>query len=112
MNILFCERVNGKALFTTKFIKKDEIVFILHGEILPEPNKYSIEIAENQHIIDKWGSYLNHSFNANTKIDGKNVVALRDIQENEELHFNYNDNETSMACPFQTAEGIVSGKSN
>ena len=42
------------------------------------------------------------SFQPNTKIDGKNVVALRDINKGEELHFNYNDNETSMTCPFET----------
>jgi len=82
----------------------------LEGEILYTPNKYSIEIGKNKHIIDKWGSYLNHSFDPNTRIDGKNVIALRDINKNEELHFNYNDNETKMACPFETEEGLVSGK--
>ena len=110
MEILFCERVNGKALFTTKNIEKGKTIFTLEGKILSKPNKYSIEIGKNLHIIDKWGSYLNHSFQPNTKIEGKNVVALKDIRANDELHFNYNDNETSMACPFNTSEGEVKGK--
>ena len=110
MYITFCKRVNGKALFTNKPINKGEIVLVLSGEIFDKPSKYSIEIAKNKHIIDDWGSYLNHSFQPNTKIDGKNVVALRNINKDEELHFNYNDNETSMACPFETDEGLVSGK--
>ena len=112
MNIQFCERVNGNALFTLKPHKKDAVIFKLEGEVEDKPSKYSIEIDKDKHIIDQWGSYLNHSFNPNTKIVGINVVALRDINKDEELHFNYNENETRMACPFETEEGIVSGKNS
>ena len=53
---------------------------------------------------------MNHSFNPNTKINGKNVIALKDINIGDELHFNYNDNETNMSCPFNTPNGKVFGK--
>ena len=110
MEVKYSKRVNGKALFSKNKILKNDIVFVLKGEILDKPTKYTIEIDKDKHILDKYGIYLNHSFTPNTKIDGKNVIALNDINVGEELHFNYNDNETCMACPFETKDGKVFGK--
>ena len=55
---------------------------------------------------------MNHSFGPNCKIEDGYVVSIKNININDELTFNYNDNETEMACPFNDniTKKIVSGK--
>ena len=110
MEIKYSDRVDGQALFSLEKYKSNEIVFVLDGEIKTTPTKYTIEISKTEHIIDEWGIYMNHSFNPTTKIIGRNVVALCDIDIGDELNFNYNVSETSMATPFDTPNGYVGGK--
>ena len=88
MEIRYCKRVQGNGLFSTKSHNKNEVVFKLDGEILKNPNRYSIHIGNNQHIIDKYGVYMNHSFEPTTKIVEKDVIALVDINSGDELNFN------------------------
>ena len=110
MIIKFSQRVDGNALYSENNYKKGEVIFILEGEILDKPNKYTIEIEKDKHILDKWGIYMNHSFSPSTEISGNKVIALIDIVPGIEVNFNYNLNETSMTCPFITNEGLqVSG---
>jgi len=110
MEIKYCDRVSGKGLFSTKVYKKGEIIFILKGEILNEPTKYTIRIGDNKHILDDFGIYMNHSFNPTALIEGNNVIATRDISDNEELNFNYNDSEINMSSPFEINGEKVTGK--
>ena len=104
--------INGKGLFTTKAVKQDEVIFTLQGEILHHPTRESIHIGNGEHIDDEFGRFINHLFKPNTRIEGANVVAIRDIQANEELTFNYNDNEINMASPFYANGILVEGKKN
>ena len=110
MQVSDCERVGGKGLFSLKFVPKGDIVFILTGPIKHTPCKYSIEIGKNQHILDDEGVFMNHSFDPSCKIDGKNVVAVKNIYIGHELCFNYNESETHMACPFEVNGVKVKGK--
>ena len=110
MQVNNCERVGGKGLFSLKFVPKGDIVFVLTGTIKDTPCKYSIEIGQNQHILDSKGVFMNHSFNPSCKIDGKNVIAVKNILIGDELCFNYNKNETHMACPFKVNGVEVKGK--
>ena len=100
----------GKGLYTTKNIKKGDTVFVLEGEIFSQPTRESIHIGDNKHIYDQYGIFINHSFTPNIHIDGKNVVALQDIESNTELAFNYNDTEINMAAPFTINAIHVCGK--
>ena len=109
MEIKHCERVGGQALFSLKNHHSNDVVFVLNGEIKKTPTKYTIEINKDEHIIDEWGIYMNHSFNPTTQISGRNVIAIRDINIGDELNFNYNVSETNMATPFNTPEGYVGG---
>ena len=111
MKIEFCKRVNGKGLFSTEKYNKGDIIYILKGPIKNKPDKYSIEIGLDQHITDEFGIYMNHSFEPSTRIDGKKVIAVRTININDELNFNYNESETNMANPFETEQGYVGGSS-
>lgn len=112
MEVKYCERVNGNALFSTKTYEKDSVVFTLKGPIVNEPSKYTIEIGENKHIIDNCGVYMNHSFDPTTRICGKLVIAEKDINVGDELNFNYNTTETCMASPFTIEEGYVGGNNS
>ena len=109
MEIKYSERVNGEALFSLRTHKINDTVFVLYGEIEKNPTKYTIEISKTEHILDKWGIYMNHSFNPTTQIVGRNVIAVCDINIGDELNFNYNVSETNMATPFNTPEGYVGG---
>lgn len=108
--IKFCNRVNGEGLFSNGTYKKNDIIYTLTGPIKNTPDKYTIEIGVNKHITDLYGIYMNHSFTPSVSINKNNVVALQDINPGDEISFNYNENETKMACPFETPNGLVSGK--
>jgi SET domain-containing protein len=101
-------KCNG--LFAKRSWKKDDIVFVLHGDISDTPSKYSIHIGDNLHIIDKYGSFMNHSFDPNARVNKINIVAIKDINIGDEITFDYNSTELQMACPFYTTDGrYVSG---
>lgn len=112
MEVKFCERVNGNGLFSLQEHNINDIIHKLNGDITNKPCKYSIEISENKHIIDKYGIYMNHSFTPNCIIVNNNIVAIKKINKGDELHFNYNQNETKMAAPFKIDDVSVSGKRN
>jgi hypothetical protein len=100
----------GKGLYATKKYLKDEIIHKLSGKIYDNPTRETIYIGNNKHIYDEYGIFINHSFTPTVYICETNVIALIDINENDEITFNYNDNEINMACPF-TINGIaVCGK--
>ena len=108
LKISFCERVNGKAVFIKRPFKKDEIIHKLSGQKLYAPTKFSIEIDNNMHILDKYGCWINHSCNPSTKIENQSVIALRDLEVGEELTFDYNENESVCVAPFTDIDtGIV-----
>ena len=62
------------------------------------------------HVTDKYGSYINHSFDPNTKIVGNKVVAIKNIFKNDEITFNYNESEIDMSEPFMSDGIYVCGK--
>ncbi len=115
MKVMNCPRLgpNEKGLFSTRFIKKDDIVYKLTGEILTYPTKYTIHIGKNRHILDDFGIYMNHSFEPSIKIEEDGIViATKDIQIGDEICFDYNHSEMKMAVPFYVGENLVSGKEN
>ncbi len=110
MEIRNSDNINGKGLFSTKKYMKGDIVHILSGEIYDNPTRYTIHIGNNKHIHDEYGIFINHSFNPNICINNNNVIALVDINVNDELMFNYNDSELKMASPFYVNNILVNGK--
>lgn len=91
---------NYASLIATQDCEQGGLVNILKGELLSKPNRYSIQIAENQHIMDNFAKYMNHSFNPNCIIKGYHIIALKQIFEGDELTFDYNATESKLACPF------------
>lgn len=112
MKVKHSKLTNEKGLFSTEKYKKGDIVYILSGEVYSEPTRETIHIGNNKHIYDKYGIYMNHSFNPNICINERSLVALCDIQIDDELFFNYNETETNMANPFYVNGVLVSGNQN
>lgn len=110
MEIKKSKFIDGLGVFVNKTYHKNDIIFVLSGSILNNPTRESIHIGNNKHIIDDIGSFINHSFDPNIKIQGRNVIALKNIEIGEEICFNYNDSEINMACPFHVNHQIVCGK--
>ena len=110
MEVKNSKQINGLGLFATKQYQKGETIFVLKGKETNFPTRESIYVGNNTHIFDQMGQFINHSFEPTTQIQEYNVVALIDINENNEITFNYNENELIMACPFTVNGQSVSGK--
>ena len=102
--------VKGKGVILRKNVQKDEIVFVLSGRIFNQPTRESIHIGNNKHIYDEYGIYINHSFEPSVRIEGLNVIALKDLHNGDEITFNYNETEINMANTFYVDDVLVSGK--
>jgi len=110
MEVKDCKRVGGVGLFTTRKFKKGETVRVLNGEITDYPTKYTIHVGNNIHVLDEFGVFVNHSFQPSAKVDGFALVALHDLEEGDEITFNYNESEINMAAPFEVSGTKVCGK--
>lgn len=106
--------MHGLGVFTTKAIKKGETVFTMQGDIIDAPTRTSVQIGTNRHIEDKLAGFLNHNCDCSAKIvrEKQAVVATRDLNEGDEVTFNYNSNEDCMASPFECfcCSAQISGK--
>lgn len=110
MEIRFNEIIGENGLYAMKHYKENSVIFELEGPIISKPTRESIRIGENKHIIDAYGIYMNHSFNPTCKIVGKNVIAIKDINPDDELNFDYNSSEVNMSNPFMIDGIMVQGK--
>ena len=90
------------GIYAGSFCNEGSVVYTLTDTIkLLNPTRTSIRIQENMHVEDEIGRYINHSCYPTCKIDGLNVVAVKDIQQDQEITFNYTENEDFMASPFK-----------
>jgi hypothetical protein len=112
MEVKNSKQIDGLGLFATKQYKKGDAIFVLKGDETNYPTRESIYVGNNTHVLDQMGQYINHSFEPTTQIQGYNVVALIDINENDEITFNYNENELIMAAPFTVNGQKVCGNLN
>lgn len=109
MEVKFNALINGQGLYATKVYLKGDTVFTLSGVCFYKPSRETIHIGNNIHILDDCGQFINHSFEPSTFINGYKVIALRDIEPNDEITFNYNDTELLMASPFNVDGKYVCG---
>jgi hypothetical protein len=110
MEIANSKIVAGKGLILKKRVKKGEIVFMLSGEISDSPTRESIHIGDNKHIYDKMGIFINHSFEPTVYISNVNVIALDDMNDGDEITFDYNVSEINMANQFKVGDVLVCGE--
>ncbi len=96
---------NYKGLFADKAYESGSVILYLDSHYVSEPTRTSIQVG-NEHIESKKGGYMNHHCDPNTKIVMPNftmpfVSAIRNIEIDEELTFNYEITEEKLASPFK-----------
>jgi hypothetical protein len=102
-----------KSVFAKERILRDAVVFYLKGTLSIRRTRYTIEIANEQHLtcpaitktdddLDYCWKYLNHSCEPNGYVNAadRSFRALRDIEPGEEINFNYLTTESEMSLPF------------
>jgi SET domain-containing protein len=97
--------IHGIGVFTTTDVKKGELLFEMTGEVLDHPTRTSVQIGLNQHIEDEIAGHMNHSCIPTARVDrqSKSFISVVDIKKGEEITFNYNENEDTLAAPFTCA---------
>lgn len=128
--------IAGFGIYATRSIKKGNIVFV--GEERAQRivtkrhveknwseeqklnfRRYAYAISEEVFVLwdedpSEWAPQ-NHSCNANTGLDGLNVIALRNISRNEELTFDYsqfldeNMEPFECKCGADNCRGLITG---
>lgn len=85
----------GKSLFALRDFVKGEVVFVAYGPIVKEPTIYTIPIDWGLFIDptlpeDNLSQYICHSCEPNLGVRARSIfVAMRDIQEGEEVTIDY-----------------------
>ena len=96
------------CLRSCKKFKIGQPIYILQRIVVPERDKYSIQLKRGEktiHILDPYFKYCNHSFTPNCGITPAGVVyALKPIEDGEELTFNYLTTEDEISHPFVDRE--------
>jgi hypothetical protein len=113
-------RVAGEyCLVAARAFVAGERLFRMEGEPSPRPTRYTVQIGDGSHLevspgltqeqlLDRYfWRFMNHSCDPNTFIQGRDVLALRDVAPWEGVTFNYNTTEYDMAEPFDCRCGSV-----
>ena len=89
-----------------------ERLFELVGDIVPKPSQHSVQIDDDLHLdldpvppleqtLDRFfWRFMNHSCDPNSRLQGRELFALRDIEAWEAITFDYNTTEWHIAHPF------------
>jgi hypothetical protein len=89
---------------TQSYQPNDLICSFGSGEIHRHPSKYTVQVAENKHIIlhPEFLQYINHSCNPNVFFNTATMelIALQPIKPGDEFTFFYPSTEWFMAEPF------------
>lgn len=94
-----------KSLHATIPFKKGEVLSLFSaGEVCKAPHYLTVQTGIEQHItlVPQFLQYINHSCDPNVFFDttSMELIALKDMDENEELSFFYPSTEWDMAQPF------------
>lgn len=85
------------------FFPADSVIYEISDFLsFSSPTYQTVQVSENIHVLDTVLSHLNHSCSPNTFIDCKNLklVAEKDINKGDELHFFYPSTEWVMSSEF------------
>jgi SET domain-containing protein len=122
-------KIHSDGCYTTVPIKKKKLVTEYTGVRITikqaddiyekSPRTYLFGLTDGEHVIDGDGvsAFINHSCDANCEadeIDGRVLItAVRDIQANEELSYDYNlydgelDDESACFCGAKNCRGSM-----
>jgi SET domain len=114
---------NHHLLISTKSYQAGDIITTFSAsEIHDTPSKYTVQVADDKHIIlsPEFLQYINHSCNPNVFFNTSTMelTALRSIAPGHEFTFFYPSTEWDMADPFNclcgsaTCLGVIKGAKN
>ncbi len=94
-----------KSLHATVFHKTGDVLSMFEAaETLTSPNKYTVQVNDDTHIIldPEFLQYINHSCDPNIFFDTSKMrlSCLKDIAAGDELTFFYPSTEFAMESPF------------
>ena len=100
---------SAKGNHCIRVLKRIPINSVLHAfdarEHIQNPTYLSVQVDEGKHIhlSPEFLQYINHSCEPNIffNVSKEEIIAIKDIDENEELTFFYPSTEWSMAQPFE-----------
>lgn len=96
------EKDGFKSLIAKQNIKKGDIVCFVEGETLHIPNRYSVQVGDNQHInVKAPAKFINHNCDGNIALVGMAFTAIKDIAAEDEITFDYNTTEDVLDEPFK-----------
>lgn len=89
------------GVIAARAYKAGELVIRISGPRFEKASRTTVQIGPGEHIepADE-AQFLNHSCKPNTRIEGLDVIASRDISSGEEITFDYNQTEDELASPF------------
>ncbi len=97
-----------------------DIILVLEGLLSATPSRYSVQVGPNLHVVPAPGipeesvraawRFLNHSCRPNAAFDGPVLVALTALEAGDEITFDYNTTEATMAEPFACRCGHCDGR--
>lgn len=101
-------------------IAAGEVILDIEGREVDAPSRYSVQVGKERHIEPpkvvsadekpvgcSW-MYLNHGCEPTAYVQGRQVIALRDICAGKEVTFDYCTTEYDMAEPFHCRCGAKS----
>jgi len=90
----------------------NEVVLTLKGEVSEHPSRESIQIGVNQHILDEFGQFTNHSCYPSCKVKGNQLVGIKEIKNGDSITFDYNESEDELSTPFRCncCNKLISGR--
>ncbi len=94
----------GQTIRCVLPIAAGETIFPLPGRVVPAADRYTVQIDATSHLDPDGHDWrlTNHSCqpNAVMDVDRRELRALRPIAAGEDISFDYNTTEWSMAAPF------------
>ena len=127
MPVQIIQTNHGFSLTAANTFLPGDCVLDLTGITKSTKDRYSIQISLNEHLHPfdaQQGSpdtcetpwmYTNHSCNPNVVIRGLSYIAIRQIQPEESITFDYETTEVDMAepvtcaCQAETCRGLIRG---
>lgn len=98
--------VKDGVLMSTDSFKQGEVVLEFEKTFQENPDQHSLQVKEHKHQTSTeskaYENFIKHLCDPNCYIDFESLElkTLRDIQQNEEISFNYLTTEYDMKVPF------------
>ena len=88
-------------MYATAPMTEGQVVHnLLPAIVCEEPTKTSIQIEEGVHVENEIGKYVNHSCHPTCEIKDAKIIALKNIEQGQEITFDYGKNENTITSPF------------